>query len=241
LLADVTQLKRSETDLRDKERQLRDLTTRLLQAQEEERGRIAQELHDDFTQRLVSLAIDLRMVQQGVQGVAPSSGSQLQHLGDSAERLATDLQHVSHQLHPSILEHLGLEAAVREQVDEFTGRTGLKAELIVRDPPHAISRAQALCLYRVLQEGLNNVQKHAGATNVQVRFLGTGKGVGLCVHDDGRGIESLEGAARRKGLGLISMEERVRALQGTFRVRTRAGDGTEIHVWLPLEDITSES
>jgi len=241
LLGDVTQLKQSEAVVRKKEGLLQDLSARLLQAQEEERRRIAQDLHDDFTQRLISLAIDLRMVQEDVQGVAPSSGSQLQHLGDSAERLATDLQHVSHHLHPWILEHLGLEAAVREQVDEFAARTGLKTELIVRDPPHAISGAQALCLYRVLQEGLNNVQKHAGATNVLVRFLGTGKGVGLCVHDDGRGIESLECAAPRKGLGLISMEERVRALQGTFRVRTRVGDGTEIHIWLPLEDVTGES
>lgn len=241
LLGDVTKLKRSEAVIRRKEGQLQDLSTRLLQAQEVERRRIGQDLHDDFTQRLVSLAIDLRLVQQDVQGVAPSSGSQLQHLGDSAERLATDLQIVSHHLHPSILEHLGLEAAVREQVDEFAARTGLKVELIVRDPPHAISGAQALCLYRVLQEALNNVQKHAGATNVLVRFVGTGKGVGLRVHDDGRGIESLEGAAPRKGLGLISMEERLSALQGTFRVRTRVGDGTELDAWLPLEDVTGES
>lgn len=241
LLADVTQLKRSESDLRKQEQALRDLNVRLLQTQEEERRRIAKEIHDDFTQRLASLAIDLRIVQRATESVDPMSASRLQKLGDGAERLATDLQQVAHQLHPSILEHVGLEAAVREQIDEFAERTGLKAELIVRELPHAIPREQALCLYRVLQESLRNVQKHADATNVLVRFLGTGRGVGLCVHDDGRGIESLEGAARRKGLGFISMEERVRALQGTFRVRTRVGDGTEIHAWVPLEDVKDES
>lgn len=235
LLTDVTNLKRTEADLREKERTLRDLSARLLQTQEEERQRIAQELHDDFTQRLASLAIDLRTVQRDVPGLDSMSVSRLQQLGDSAERLATDLQQVAHQLHPSILEHVGLEAAVREQVEEFATRTGLKTEITVRQLPPAVPTEQALCLYRVLQESLRNVQKHADATNVLVRFLGTARGVGLCVHDDGRGIENLESSTRRKGLGLISMEERVGALGGMFRIRTKPGDGTEIHVWVPLE------
>lgn len=234
LFGDVTTLKLSEADLRKKERALRDLNARLLQAQEEERRRIAQELHDDFTQRLASLAIDLRTVQRSMSGLDPLSVSWLQQLGDSAEHLATDLQQVAHQLHPSILEHVGLEAAVREQVEEFAQRTGLKAEIIVRQLPPAVPHEQALCLYRVLQESLRNVQKHAGATNVLVRLLQTNRGVGLCVHDDGRGIENLEGSTRRKGLGVISMEERVGALGGRFRIRTKPGDGTEIHAWVPL-------
>jgi signal transduction histidine kinase len=148
---------------------------------------------------------------------------------------------VAHQLHPSILEHVGLEAAVREQVDEFAIRTGLKAEITVRQLPHTVPHEQALCLYRVLQESLRNVQKHAGATNVLVRLLGIGCGLALCVHDDGCGIESMERATLRKGLGLTSMEERVGALGGMFRIRTKPGDGTEIHAWVPLEDVKSES
>lgn len=241
LLAEVTRLKQSETDLREKERQLRDLSARLLQAQEEERQRISQELHDDFAQRLAALAMDLRLVRRDAQGADPSSVSRLQELGDSAERLATDLQQVSHQLHPSILEHVGLEAAVREQVEEFTGRTGLKTDIIVRHLPPAVPREQGLCLYRVLQESLRNVQKHADATHVLVRLLQTGRGVGLCVHDDGHGFKETKGAVSRKGLGLTSMEERVRALEGTFRIRTKPGDGTEIHAWVPLGDVKGES
>ena len=241
LLADVTPLKRSETELREKERQLRDLSARLLGAQEEERQRVAQELHDDVTQRLAALAMDLRLVQRDAQGADPSSVLRLQELGDSAERLAMDLQQVSHQLHPSILEHVGLEAAVREQLDEFAIRTGLKADIIVQQLLPAIPREQGLCLYRVLQESLRNVQKHAGATQVLVRLLRTSKGIGLCVHDDGRGFKEVEGATNRKGLGLTSMEERVRALKGMFRIKTKPGDGTEIHAWVPLEDVKGES
>jgi len=108
-------------------------------------------------------------------------------------------------------------------------------EFLTRNLPKNIPLDQATCLYRVLQEGLQNVQKHADATTVLVRLLGTGRGVGLCVHDDGRGIEGGDLAARRKGLGLTSMAERVRMLNGTFRVRTKPGDGMEIHAWVPLE------
>ena len=241
LLADVTPLKRTEADLREKKQQLQDLSVRLLQAQEEERRRIAQELHDDVTQRLAALAIDVRTVQRDVPGAEPSIVSRLQQLGDAAERLARDIQSMAHRLHPSILEHVGLEAAVREQVEEFAGRTGLKAEIIVRHLPPAVPREQGICLYRVLQESLRNVQKHADATHALVRLLGTSKGIGLCVHDDGRGFKEVEGATNRKGLGLTSMEERVRALKGMFRIKTKPGDGTEIHAWVPLEDVKGES
>jgi len=241
LLADVTPLKRTEADLREKKQQLGDLSARLLQAQEEEQRRIAQELHDDVTQRLAALAIDVRMVQRDVSGAEPSIVSRLQQLGDAAERLATDIQGMAHRLHPSILEHVGLEAAAREQVEEFASRTGLKADIIVRQLPPAVPHEQGLCLYRVLQESLRNVQKHANATHTLVRLLGTRKGIGVCVHDDGRGFTETKGATNRKGLGLTSMEERVRALQGTFRLRTKPGEGTEIHAWVPLEDVKGES
>ena len=92
-----------------------------------------------------------------------------------------------------------------------------------------------MCLYRVLQESLQNVRKHANATYVVIRLLGSTRGVGLCVHDDGRGFEQdCQTSNGRKGLGLISMEERVGVLQGTFRIKTKPGDGTEIHAWVPL-------
>jgi PAS domain S-box-containing protein len=241
LLADVTALKSSEAMLREREAQLRDLGAQLLRAQEEERRRIARDLHDDVTQRLVALTFELHALRSEVSGFDSGLSSRLQKTGAAAEQLATDLQQMAHGLHPSILEHVGLEAAVREHVDEFAARTGVSAELITRNVPKTIPFDQATCLYRIVQESLQNVRKHANATNVLVRLLRTDRGVGLCVRDDGRGIENAGETARRKGLGLTSMMERVGMLKGTFRIRTKPGDGTEIHAWVPLEDMNRET
>jgi PAS domain S-box-containing protein len=240
LKADITPFKVTEAALRQREAQLESLSAQLLQAQEEERRRIAQELHDDFTQRLAALAIDLRTVQLEPSDSDPRGVSRLQQLGDSAERLAADLQQISHRLHPSILEDVGLEAAVKEHADEFSARTGLPTEVIVREVPRNVPLEQAICLYRVLQESLQNVRKYAHATTVLVRLLRTGGGLGLCVLDDGRGFENAQGAEGRRGLGLTSMEERVKRFHGTFRIKTKPGDGTEVHAWVPLDDGKSD-
>jgi signal transduction histidine kinase len=220
---------------------LESLSARLLQSQEEERRRIARELHDDFTQRLAALTIDLRTIQLASPGSGSLSVSQPQRLGDVVEQLATDLQQMAHRLHPSILEHVGLEVAVREQLVEFAARTGISTEAMVRDLPNAVPLEQALCLYRVLQESLQNIRKHADAKNVLVRLLKIGRGVGLCVHDDGRGFEQAQCVTNRHSLGLRSMEERVKLHHGTFRIRTQPGNGTEVHVWVPLGDVKREA
>ena len=234
LLADITLLKQSEAALHLREEQLHGLSTMLLLAQEEERRRIARELHDDITQRLAALTLELRSVLPTEPEFASLLSCRLKKLGESAEQLTTDLQQMAHRLHPSILEHAGLEAAVHEHVDEFTARTGLATELMVRDVPKSVPLDQATCLYRVLQESLQNVWKHANATTVLIRLLRTERGLGLCVHDDGQGFERAQATVGQKGLGLTSMLERVGALHGTFRIKTRPGDGTEVHAWVPL-------
>jgi len=243
LLADITALKLSEAVLREQEAQLRDLSARLLLVQEEERRRIARDLHDDVTQRLAAMTLELHgMKAYAVEaGCDPSVVSQVKGLGEAAEQLTTDVQQLAHHLHPSILEHVGLEAAVREQVDEFAMRTGLAVEVMTRDVPRLLSLEQATCLYRVLQESLQNVRKHAQASNVLVRLLGTPRGVGICVHDDGRGFEHTATRGNQKGLGLTSMAERVRSIKGTFRIKTKPNDGTEVHAWVPIEDVKSEA
>lgn len=239
LLADVTALKLSESALREREAELRDLSAKLLWVQEDERRRIARDLHDDVTQRLAALSLELYAMGQDAvhMGCDPSLASRVRELGASTERLTTDVQEMAHRLHPSILEHVGLEAAAREQVDEFAVRTGLATEFMARNVPRDVSMDRATCLYRVLQESLQNVCKHAKATNVLVRLLNNRRGIGLCVHDDGRGFDCQESAGPRKGLGLSSMAERVRLLNGRFRVKSKPGDGTEIHAWLPLGDV----
>jgi PAS domain S-box-containing protein len=238
---DITWRKEAEMLLREREAQLRELSARLLRAQEEERRRISRDLHDDVMQRMGALTLDL----YGLGSSAASSDgkllAQLKACGASAEQLTTDLQRLAHQLHPSVLEYGGLEAAVCEHVNEFAARTGVTVEFVARDVPKGLPLEHATCLYRVMQEGLQNVQRHADANTVLVRLLGTGRGLGLCVHDDGHGFEEINGAARRRGLGLTSMAERVGMLRGTFRVKTKPGAGTELHAWVPLENVKPDA
>jgi signal transduction histidine kinase len=133
---------------------------------------------------------------------------------------------------------LGLEAAIHDYTHEFAQRTALAVRYVARNVPKAIPIEMATCLYRVTQESLQNVLKHAQASTVVVRLLGTSNGVGVCILDDGKGFEGKEASSR--GLGLLSMEERIRLAEGTFCIRTGRGDGTEVHAWVPLSDVRQE-
>ncbi len=223
--------------------QLQALTSQLLTAQDDERRRIARELHDDHVQRLAALALDLHQLSRsGLKPVGPAKAA-IAQFARSVEHLAIDLQRVTHQLHPSTLAHLGLEATLRDHVEEFGRRTGLETDVEVRHLSSELADEPALCLFRVLQECLQNVRKHAHASKVLVRLLGTNRGLGLCVRDDGRGFDDAQDVSGGgRGLGLISLRERLEALHGTFRVKTKPGDGTEVHAWLPLgqEEVSAE-
>lgn len=232
---DITQRKYEEEELRQHETQLVDLTTKLLRAQDQERQRIARELHDDMTQRLAVLAVEIGSLSRTGPSDAPTQ-AHIEGLRKSAAQLAEDIHNFAYRLHPSLLEHLGLEAAIRDHVDDFGRRTGLKIQYLQRDVPQSISMDLATCLYRVTQESLQNILKHAEASEVLVRLLGTATGVGICVRDDGKGFIQEPGGSTARGLGLISMEERVRLFQGTFRIRSSPGQGTEVHAWVPLSD-----
>lgn len=240
---DITERKQAEEALRQKQRelqtsqaQLQDLTAKLFTAQDDERQRIARDLHDDFSQRLAALTIDLHRLSSRPPELDSERSHRLTQLSNRAEQIATDLQRLAHQLHSSLLEHAGLEAAVREHAEEFEARTGLKTKVVVRNLPAALSLDCATCLYRVLQESLQNVRKHADATHVLVRLLGTTRGAGLCVQDDGRGFDvTPEVSGGQQGLGLISLHERTGTVHGTFRVKSKRGEGTEVHAWVPLD------
>jgi len=242
LLSDITQLKSTEAMLRKREEELSKLNAKLLLVQEEERRRIAREIHDDLTQRLAALTLDLHRLRLSHETERKDSLSiPLQTMATTAEELTSDLQKLAHHLHPAILEHVGLEAAARELIEDFAAKAGLETEIMVKDLPKDIPLERATCLYRILQESLRNVQKHAKAQNVLVRIVQTARGIGLCVHDDGKGFENGTDESRRNGLGLTSMEERVKLYNGTFRVRTKPNDGTELHAWIPLQDVHREA
>ena len=234
---DVTRRRQAEEEVRVHRTKLERLTAKLLAAQELERQRIARDLHDDVTQRLASLSVDAGALERMCQS-EPILLPHCQNIREAAQQLADDGHSFAYRLHPSSLVHLGLEAAIRDHVDEFAQRTGLSVNYVPRHVPKDLPADVATCLYRVTQESLQNVLKHAEASAVAVRLFGTSHGVGVCIHDNGKGFES-EGASTR-GLGLLSMEERVRLMNGTFHTRTGLGNGTEVHAWVPHRDAASE-
>jgi signal transduction histidine kinase len=134
---------------------------------------------------------------------------------------------------------MGLEAAIHDHTDEFCRRSGLPTQFERRAVPQVIPIDIAACLYRVMQESLQNILKHAEASKIVVRLLGTCSGVGICIQDDGKGVVQEAAEVPARGLGLPSLEERVRLLNGRFRIRTGPGCGTEVHAWIPLSDTQS--
>jgi PAS domain S-box-containing protein len=216
-----------------KQVELESLTGKLIEAQEQERRRIARELHDDFNQRLAALAVELETLERRPDAFPEPVVQQLTAVRDHVGQLSDDLHNLAYRLHPSLLEHVGLECAVRDHVTEFMKRTGLPVTLTAREVPGTLAPAVATNLFRVMQESLHNVFKHARATEVTVKLSGSSKGIGLSVRDNGQGFD-LEGkAARLKGIGLVSMQERMRLMGGFLRIHSLPTDGTKVCAWIP--------
>lgn len=219
--------------LDEKREELEFLSGKLIQSQEQERQRIACDLHDDFNQRLAGLAVDLEMLERGPAEIPESVSERLSEIREQLGRLSDDLHGLAYTLHPSLLEHIGLEAAIQEHVAQFAKRTGLPVTFIAREVPESLSPDLATCLFRVMQESLQNVSKHAQTTDLTVKLSGSPKGIGLSVRDTGKGFD-MDGKAReRDGLGLVSMQERVRLLGGLLRIHSKLGGGTKVCAWIP--------
>lgn len=240
---DITERKQVEMELlhnqetlRQQRMQLEDLTSKLITAQEEERQRIARELHDDVSQRLAALVFDVASLEQHPPLVPELIGKALEPVREQLERLSDDLHNLAYKLHPSLLEHAGLQPAIEDQVREVTKRTGLSVSLKVNHVPGSLPLDHSTCLFRVLQESLQNVVKHACATEAVVKLSGSSKGVGLSVTDNGKGFDANDKSVHQNGLGLTSMQERLRLLQGLLRVHSRPEGGTKICAWIPLKE-----
>ena len=227
LLAEVIERRRAEEELKF-------LTGKLIQAQEEERRRIARELHDDFNQRLASLSMELAIIEHSPVASPEPIPRQLAVIHGQIVQLSNDLHDLAYKLHPSLLEHVGLEIAIRDHVAEFTKQTGLPVTCIVREVPETLPPEIATALFRVMQESLQNVFKHAQATDVTVRLSGSSKGIGVSVRDNGKGFEVESQSAQRAGIGLVSMQERARLLGGFSRIRSCSEHGTRVCAWVPL-------
>jgi PAS domain S-box-containing protein len=231
ILRDITERKIAEDMLKHKQEELESLATKLIEAQEKERRRIARELHDDFNQRLAALSVDLESMERN--SLPEPVAQQLATIRGRVGKISDDLHDMAYGLHPSLIDHVGLEAAMRDHVSEFTKRTGLPVMFTAREVPQAISQEVTTNLFRVMQESLQNVFKHAKATDVAVKLSGSSKGIGLSVRDNGKGFDLEDKAARMKGLGLMSMQERARLLGGFLRIHSLPRDGTKVCAWIP--------
>jgi signal transduction histidine kinase len=207
------------------------LSGMLINAQEDERKRLASELHDDFSQRLALLSLGLETAAELVPDSPKEANEQLHELINSASELGADLHTVSHRLHSSTLERLGLVPGIGAFCKEFSAQQGVQVVFTHDDAGARVPPAVALCLFRIVQEGLRNVKKHSGASRAQVALDQLDGNLHLSVSDDGAGFD-VQDTAKKQGLGLFSMEERARLIGARFEIHSETHKGTRIDVWV---------
>ena len=221
----------AEMALRLSYEEVRQLAGRLINAQEEERSRIARDLHDDVGQRVASLSIGLSSLKRRVAD-SDETRSELSRLQLQTTGLAKDLRDLSHELHQGALEHVGLPDALRERCDQISRESDIQIKLEVADGWTEVADDIKLCLYRVAQEALHNIAKHAHATMGCVAIAHQNGRVVMRISDNGVGFAT-QGPTGPQGIGLLSMRERVRMLGGSFEVKSAASTGTNATVTLP--------
>jgi signal transduction histidine kinase len=209
------------------------LSGKLITAHEDERSRVAAELHDDFSQRLALLSLGIETTAELVPESSEEAKQQLNELLNSASELGADIHTLSHSLHSSTLDRLGLVSGLNAFCKEFTAQQHVKVIFTHDELGRSVPRDTALSLFRIVQEGLRNVSKHSGASLAQVRLTQQSQHLHLSISDNGGGFEANDMQCRQ-GLGLFSMEERARLVGASFEVQSEAGKGTRIEVWAPV-------
>jgi signal transduction histidine kinase/integral membrane sensor domain MASE1 len=226
MVADITERKIGEEALSS-------VSRRLIEAQEQERARIARELHDDLSQRMALLQIGLTQFEQDTAGLSSKARQQLHDLAEVSTEVSSSIHDLSHQLHPFRLDTLGLVASLGGFCREFSNQHNLQVQFVHDDIPGQIPKEVTLCLFRIAQEALRNVVKHSGAAEAKVELSGHGDRIDLCVSDFGAGF-SPASAKGEAGLGLISMAERLNLVDGHLSIDSQPERGTTIHALVPL-------
>ena len=221
-------VRRKQVELRRSYERIRDLGARLLDAQESERSHLARELHDDIGQQVALLAIDLEILRSSS---APASEGLAGEALHRAQDLARSLHDLSHRLHPARLRLIGLVPAIRGLQQEMS-RADVTITFTHEAVPLSLPPDMTLCLFRIVQEALQNALKYSGARHLTVDLRGAPEGLTLTIDDDGRGFDV--NAAWGKGLGLVSMEERLEAIGGTLHIRSTLGAGTRLEATVPI-------
>ncbi len=224
---DVTERKVAEDALAS-------LTGRPIETQDEERTRIARELHDDYNQRLAMVALDLDELAENVGDFSVEAHQRLHELFNCVSELGADLHSLSHQLHSSTLETLGLVAGLKAFCEEFRNQQGIQVDFAHENVPRGIPEDATLCIFRIAQEALRNVKRHSGTNRAEVRLEWSGERLHLSVSDRGRGFDPTNPSAE-PGIGIRSMEERLRLLGGRLEIHSRPAEGTRVDAWLPFK------
>jgi PAS domain S-box-containing protein len=227
---DITERKQGEEEIRKSKKLLEDLHTYITDIREDERSRISREIHDQIGQSLTALKLDLNQMHKYI-NANPDAETKLESMVDLISDTIKDVQRISSDLRPGILDELGLVSAIEWYCDEFEKRTGIKCNLKLDDSDYSDSQIN-LTFFRVLQETLTNVIRHAKASSVRIKLNKLKKGVTMTVQDNGIGIhEKMIGSA--KSLGLISMRERVKQFNGTIDISSKEGNGTKLIIFIP--------
>jgi PAS domain S-box-containing protein len=238
---DVSEQRRAEQAVRERDEALRathafiqELAGRLITAQEDERRRIARELHDDVNQKLAAVAIAM----SGLRRIMPDSRGvreEVTRLQDRIAGLTDDIRRLCHELHPVILFHVGLVLSLRAHCVAFARDTGIELGMDLGEEPAGLPPSIALCFYRVAQEALHNVARHSRARTARITLRQDDGVLELAVRDDGVGFEPTAVRSRNHGLGLVSIEERMRLIHGTIVIAAAPGRGVEVLARAPLE------
>jgi signal transduction histidine kinase len=211
------------------------LSSHLIKAQEKERSRLAAELHDDFSQRLALLAFGLQNTAETLPDSSDALKQTLDEFRQSVSELGDDLHSLSHRLHSSTLDTLGLVTGLKSLCREFGAKQGIEVDFTSEDIPRSVRPEVALCLFRITQEGLQNLKKHSGAKRAQLSLRHMGDRLFLSMCDKGIGFDA--NRMEKPGLGILSMQGRARLLGGEFEIHSTPGKGTRIETWIPLEPV----
>lgn len=226
------------TERKANEEAVRNLSGQLINAQEAERARIARELHDNVGQRVAMLSIDAELIKQGLPSSNVGLRTQLDKLCCHTAELSRDIRRLSHQLHSAMLDHVGLAAATTDLCNQVSQQHGVVIAVLERNVPASIPSNVSLCVFRVLQEALNNMAKHSQTRRARVTLDGSNGVLRLAVSDEGIGFDA---SVTSCGLGLTSMQERVRLVGGKFSLRSAPDAGTDIIAEVPLLAVTQSN